>query len=306
MVQKIILASPRGYCAGVRRAIDIVERALEIYGKPLYVKHQIVHNEHVVRALEKKGAIFVEGIADIPQGSRVIFSAHGTSPKVKGEAEQRNLKVIDAVCPLVTKVHVEARRYHRNGYTIILIGHKGHIEVEGTMGHAPMEFVETVEDVKTLSINSDKIAFLTQTTLSLADTKEVVDALKKKYPGIESPPKGDICYATTNRQAAVKEMAKKADFILVVGSEESSNSKRLVDTAHCCGVSSVLVPDCDALKKEWFDKISVLGITSGASVPDSLVDKVISRIQEWYPAIIERFELIKENVEFLMPDELKR
>src|SRR3989338_3184214 len=304
-MKKILLANPRGYCAGVTRAVDIVEAALEKFGRPIYVKHHIVHNVYVVRDLEKKGAIFVENLSEIPSGSRAIFSAHGTSPSVKADAKTMGLEVIDAVCPLVTKVHVEARRYSRNGYSIVLVGHRGHIEVEGTMGYAPMHLVENLEDVSRLEIDSEKMVYLTQTTLSLDDTSIIISALKKKFPKIESPPKEDICYATTNRQNAVKELCKYADLILVVGSPTSSNSNRLVDAARHCGVNSYLISDSMSIKNEWIRDAQVIGVTSGASVPDVLVKGGVSAIKGYYPSEVEELEAVKENVQFMMPDELK-
>ncbi|MBS3135466.1 4-hydroxy-3-methylbut-2-enyl diphosphate reductase [Candidatus Woesearchaeota archaeon] len=304
-MKKILLANPRGYCAGVTRAVDIVEAALEKFGRPIYVKHHIVHNVYVVRDLEKKGAIFVENLSEIPSGSRAIFSAHGTSPSVKADAKTMGLEVIDAVCPLVTKVHVEARRYSRNGYSIVLVGHRGHIEVEGTMGYAHMHLVENLNDVSKLEIDSEKMVYLTQTTLSLDDTSIIISALKKKFPKIESPPKEDICYATTNRQNAVKELCKYADLILVVGSPTSSNSNRLVDAARHCGVNSYLISDSMSIKNEWIRDAQVIGVTSGASVPDVLVKGVVSAIKGYYPSEVEELEAVKENVQFMMPDELK-
>lgn len=306
MIKKILLANPRGFCAGVVRAIDIVERALEQYGAPIYVRHQIVHNEYVVKELEAKGAVFVESLGEVPAGSRVIFSAHGTAPDVKREADRFGLQTIDAVCPLVTKVHNEAERFYRRGYTIILIGHRGHQEVVGTMGHTPMTLVESVEDVEKLFIESDKITFLTQTTLSMDDTRDIVTALKDKFPHIENPPKDDICYATTNRQNAVKEMARESDLILVIGSENSSNSRRLVETALYCGVESHLIPDKGAIREEWFIHCETIALTSGASAPEILVQEVIDMFKEKYPgAKIESLDDVDEDVHFNLPLELR-
>ncbi len=306
MIRNILLANPRGFCAGVVRAIDIVEKALEQYGAPIYVRHQIVHNEHVVTELEAKGAVFVESLQEVPAGSRVIFSAHGTAPDVKREADRLGLTTIDAVCPLVTKVHNEAERFFRRGYEIILIGHRGHQEVIGTMGHTPMTLVESVEDVDSLTIESERITFLTQTTLSMDDTKDIVAALKKKYPHIENPPKDDICYATTNRQNAVKILAENCDMILVIGSENSSNSRRLVETALYCGVESHLIPDKNAIRDEWFIHCEAIGLTSGASAPEVLVQEVIDYFREKFPeAVVETIDYIDEDVHFNLPMELR-
>lgn len=297
MVKKILLANPRGFCAGAERAINVVEKALEIYGKPVYIRHQIVHNEYVVKSLENKGAITVEKLSEVPKGGVVVFSAHGVAPSVKTEAREMGLKTIDATCPLVAKVHLEAQRFAKEGYSIILIGHKGHQEVIGTMAYAEMELVGSVEDVAKLK-KVDKIAYLTQTTLSMDDAKEIIDALKKKMPHIVSPAKEDICYATQNRQNIVKELAKEADVILVVGSETSSNSKRLVETAKKCGVKSYLVPDKSAIKKE---KLSgVIGITSGASVPEIFVQEIV----DYLDVPVMNIGFVKEDIHFKLPKEL--
>ena len=306
MVSKLILASPRGFCAGVVRAIDVVELALQSFGKPIYVRHQIVHNTHVVKNLEKKGAVFVETLEGIPKGSKVIFSAHGSPPALRQEALDLGLVPIDAVCPLVTKVHVEAKSFHRQGYQIIYIGHKGHQEAIGSTAHAPMHLIETVEDVNRLNITGDKIVYLTQTTLSIDDTKEVIAALKRKYQHIRDMPKSDICYATTNRQGAVKELAKQAKLILVIGSEASSNSKRLVETARYAGADSYLIEDKSGIKNEWFNSIESVGLTSGASVPETLVKEVIDYLREKFPDIeVSDLEFIKEDVKFSLPIELQ-
>lgn len=306
MLQKIILANPRGFCAGVDRAITIVEEALALFGTPIYVRHQIVHNEFVVKMLEQKGVIFVEELSDIPDGSNVIFSAHGIPPSVREEATKKHLNTIDATCPLVTKVHMEALKYQKEGKEIILIGHKGHQEVIGTMGHAPMHLVQSVEDVKTLTIETSKeIACITQTTLSLDDTAEIMNALKEKYPDIKTLPKKDICYATQNRQNAVKELAKQTDLILVVGSHNSSNSNRLVDTAQRYGTNAYLLPELENLDIDWFDNVKHVGITSGASVPEELVEKLIQWIKNQFPEAKEEFlTTIEENVRFPLPKEL--
>ena len=302
MLRKIILASPRGYCAGVNRAITIVEKALEKYGKPIYVRHEIVHNEHVIGYLKKKGVIFVEELDEVPKSSIMIFSAHGVPPKIRDDAEKMGLKAIDATCPLVNKVHLEAKRFHDKGYSIILIGKKGHQEVIGTMAEAPMHLVEYESDVSNLKMKGDKIVYLMQTTLSLDETRHIVDALKKKFPNISSPPNDDICYATQNRQNAVKELAKHSDLILVVGSTTSSNSKRLVETARLSGKQSYLVPDRSGVKDDWLKSISSLGITSGASVPEFLVQELVDSIKSRYPSVkVETLECKKENTVFTLP-----
>ena len=319
MVKKIILAQPRGFCAGVDRAIEIVEESLNLYEKPVYVRHAIVHNSHVVGDLEKKGAIFIESLENIPENSLVIFSAHGIPPEVIKEAEKRNLKFIDATCPLVTKIHLEAKRYHNEGYSIILIGHKNHQEVLGTMGYAPMTLVETKEDVKKLKIKNEKIICLTQTTLSLDDTKGILKAIKQKYPQLETPKKEDICYATQNRQNAVKELSKKTDLILVIGDKESSNSNRLVETAvnnHNKerslfpitvnnGCSSFLIKNKDSIKEEWLNS-EIIGLTSGASVPESLIQDTINYFKKFNPNLkVEILGNVEEDVKFLMPPQLE-
>ena len=307
MVKKIILANPRGFCAGVDRAIEVVEKSLKIYGKPIYVKHQIVHNDHVVKSLEEIGAIFIEDLDEVPENSMLIFSAHGVSPKIKIEAEKRNLKVIDATCPLVTKVHLQAKRYNKEGYSIILIGHKNHPETVGTMGEASMILVENVKDVENLEIeNPKKVAYITQTTLSLDDTKEIIEKIKEKFPLAISSSKGEICYATQNRQNAVKELAKKTDLILVVGSEKSSNSIRLVETAIKYGVNSYLIQDKNKIKKEWLNESETIGITSGASTPEILVKEVLEYIKDNFnETIIENIDHIKEDVNFILPKEIR-
>ncbi|MBR9699283.1 4-hydroxy-3-methylbut-2-enyl diphosphate reductase [Candidatus Woesearchaeota archaeon] len=306
MVKKIILASPRGYCAGVSRAIDIVEKALEKFGKPIYVRHAIVHNAHVVKELEKKGVIFVESLDEVPKGSKVIFSAHGSPPALKEKAAEMGILPIDAVCPLVTKVHVEARRFHRNGYDIIYIGHKGHQEAVGVTAISPMHLVENVEDVKQLALNNEKIVILTQTTLSIDDMREIMGEILARYPQAEAPPKEDICYATTNRQGAVKEMAQQAELILVVGSPTSSNSVRLMETAKYSGTESYLIPDEKGIEEEWLENIETLGITSGASVPDYLVEGVITAIRKKNTSCtIQTLDHVTEKVTFIMPPGLE-
>lgn len=304
---KVFLAKPRGFCAGVDRAIDVVEIALDIYGPPVYVRHEIVHNDHVVNELRGKGAVFLDDVSEIPEGAVTIFSAHGVSPSVRTQASGRNLKVIDATCPLVTKVHLEAIRYAKKGYQIVLIGHRNHVEVEGTMGEAPeaMVLVEAPEDVAKLEFPSDaQIVYLTQTTLSIDDTQAVIDALRARFPGIESPPKDDICYATTNRQAAVKEMTDKCEMILVIGSPTSSNSNRLVEVAQSRGCRSYLINDSGQLKVELFDGIKRLGITAGASAPEHLVQDVVRWLEKSFAIEFCDLDVIEEDVQFTLPKEL--
>ncbi len=306
---KIILAKPRGFCAGVDRAIDIVEKALHYYGAPIYVKHEIVHNKFVVKKLEQKGAIFVEELSEIPENSRVIFSAHGVSPMVKNEAKLKFLKVLDATCPLVTKVHKEAVRFAINEYKIILIGHKDHVEVVGTVGHAPDDItvISTVDEVASLSFSkSQKLAYITQTTLSVHDTTAVIEALRQKFPQIEAAPKEDICYATTNRQNAVIELCKVVQAVLVVGSDYSSNTMRLLETAIRHDRPAYLIATPLDIKPEMFIDLDVIGITAGASAPEELVLLVLARINEIKKAILEEKEFTTENVSFTMPYELRQ
>lgn len=304
MLERIILAAPRGFCAGVDRAIKIVEKALEVFGTPVYVRHQIVHNSHVVSALEAKGVIFIEELSEVPDGQVVIFSAHGISPAVRAEAKQRGLQTIDATCPLVTKVHLEALSYHKKGFRLFLIGHKGHQEVIGTMSEAPMELIETLADVEKLEgSHSDQIGCLTQTTLSLDDTRAILEALKVKFPNMHIPAADDICYATQNRQNAVKDLAKACDLILVIGSESSSNSMRLVDTARAYGANSYLIENAAAMDLQWFDGIKSLGITSGASGPEDLVQELLTQVQMLHAeARVESLETVKESMVFRMPE----
>lgn len=304
---KVYLAKPRGFCAGVDRAIDVVEIALDIYGPPVYVRHEIVHNDHVCNELRKKGAIFVDDMKEIPTGSVTVFSAHGVSPAIKEEARERNLKVIDATCPLVTKVHLEAIRYAKRGYHIVLIGHRNHVEVEGTMGEAPdsITLVESPSDVQNLKLpQEDKLVYLTQTTLSVDDTTDVIRALKARYPHIEGPPTDDICYATTNRQMAIKEMASKCDLILVIGSRTSSNSNRLVEVAIANGCRSKLINDSSDLMKELFDGVDKVGITAGASAPEILVQDVVRWLEKQFPVEFADLDVIKEDVVFTLPKEI--
>ena len=308
---KIILANPRGFCAGVDRAISIVELALEIHGAPIYVRHEVVHNRFVVNGLRDRGAIFVEELSEVPDGAIVIFSAHGVSQAVRQEAKDRNLKVFDATCPLVTKVHMQVARASRKGTKAILIGHKGHPEVEGTMGQYSNEdggifLIEKVEDIARLPMQeNDDLTFMTQTTLSLDDTAETIAALKEKYPAIQGPHKNDICYATTNRQEAVRELAKLSDFVLVVGSKNSSNSNRLAELASRMGVKSQLLDDPSDIQADWFNDVKTIGITAGASAPEELVQSIISRLKEFGANTIEELQGLEENMFFEVPKELR-
>ena len=309
MAGKVLLASPRGFCAGVVRAIDIVNLALERYGLPLYVRREIVHNKYVVNELREKGTVFVEDLDEVPPGNRVIFSAHGVSPEVRAAARHRQLQIIDATCPLVTKVHMEAIKYARQGYTILLIGHADHDEVIGTLGEAPeaIKVLISAEDVDRLVVpDSSKVAYLTQTTLSLDDTRNIIDRLRGKFPEIQGPSCEDICYATQNRQGAVLELARQAEIILVVGSANSSNSRRLVEVAQSQGVKAYLIDDIESIRSEWLDGIRIIGLTAGASAPEDLVEKVIGYLCEvGYPEV-ETVGNIREDVEFALPAELSR
>ena len=304
---KIYLASPRGFCAGVDRAIEIVKKSIDKFGSPVYVRHEIVHNKHVVESLKKIGAIFVEEISEIKDKSRpVIFSAHGVPKKVPKEAEELNMKYVDATCPLVSKVHREAENMHKNGYHIILIGHKGHPEVIGTMGQIPLDgitLVETVDDAEKIVFKKDeKLAFITQTTLSVDDTKEIIECLKKRFPQINERKKEYICYATTNRQAAVKKIAKLCDMFFVIGSRNSSNSKRLVEVASKAGCNqSELIHSESEIPLDKIGKCKTIGISSGASAPEIIVQDFISKIKEKYEVQIEEVEIVKENVFFKIP-----
>jgi 4-hydroxy-3-methylbut-2-enyl diphosphate reductase len=309
VVRKLLLAAPRGYCAGVERAVETVERALELYGSPVYVRKQIVHNMHVVRELEERGAIFVEEETEVPEGSTVVFSAHGVAPSVHVNAAKLQLNTIDATCPLVTKVHVQARRYAADGYTVILIGHAGHEEVVGTMGEAPdkMILVESAEDVARLDLPADaKLAYITQTTLSVDETAEVITALRNRFPSIYAPKKEDICYATSNRQWAVKEMLAEIELLLVIGSHNSSNSNRLVEVARAGGVESYLIDDASEIDETWLEGVEVVGITAGASAPEKLVTGVCDWFRERGVTDVEPYRLVSEDVEFRLPVELRR
>ena len=308
---KIILANPRGFCAGVDRAISIVELALEIHGAPIYVRHEVVHNRFVVNGLRERGAIFVEELSEVPDGAIVISPAHGVSKAVRQEAKDRNLKVFDATCPLVTKVHMQVARASRKGTKAILIGHKGHPEVEGTMGQYSNEdggifLIEKVEDIARLPMQeNDNLTFMTQTTLSLDDTAETIAALKEKYPAIQGPHKNDICYATTNRQEAVRELAKLSDLVLVVGSKNSSNSNRLAELASRMGVKSQLLDDPADIQADWFNDVKTIGITAGASAPEELVQSIISRLKRFGANSIEELQGLEENMFFEVPKELR-
>jgi 4-hydroxy-3-methylbut-2-enyl diphosphate reductase len=309
VVRKVLLASPRGYCAGVERAVETVEKALDLYGPPVYVRKQIVHNLHVVRDLEARGAVFVEDEREVPEGETVVFSAHGVAPSVHVNAAERRLHTLDATCPLVTKVHVQARRYAASGYTVVLIGHAGHEEVVGTMGEAPgsIVLVESPADVDALSFpEGTRLAYVTQTTLSVDETSEIITALRRRFPDIHAPKKEDICYATSNRQWAVKEMLAEIDLLLVIGSRNSSNSNRLVETARAGGVPAHLIDDAGEIDSSWLDAAEVVGLTSGASAPEKLVDQVCDWFRERGVTEISAYRLVDEDVEFRLPIELRR
>lgn len=304
MDKEILLAQPRGFCAGVDRAIEIVERALAEFGAPIYVRHEIVHNAYVVDDLRRKGAVFIEELDDVPSGNTVIFSAHGVSKAVQAEAEARGLHVFDATCPLVTKVHVEVAKMRREGREIIMIGHHGHPEVEGTMGQAEdgMHLVETVADVENLRVkNCDMLAYVSQTTLSVDDTADIIDALKCRFPNIAEPKKGDICYATTNRQEAVKFMAPQVDVVIVVGSPNSSNSNRLREVAEKKGVAAYMVDNAAQVDPGWLEGRLRIGVTAGASAPEVLVQAVINRLKSLGAQSVRPLEGVEENVTFPMP-----
>lgn len=309
METEILLAQPRGFCAGVDRAIEIVERALTEFGAPIYVRHEIVHNAYVVSDLRNKGAIFIEELEDVPAGNTVVFSAHGVSKAVQAEAEQRGLRVFDATCPLVTKVHFEVEKMRRDGREIVMIGHDGHPEVEGTMGQSEdgMHLVETVEDVDKLQVkNPDMVSYVTQTTLSIDDTADVIAALKNKFPNISEPKKADICYATTNRQEAVKFMAPQVDVVIVVGSPNSSNSNRLREVARKKNVPAYMVDNASQIDPDWVQGKLRIGLTAGASAPEVLVQAVIDKLKEYGAKSVRILEGVEENVIFPLPKGLKR
>ena len=305
----LVLASPRGFCAGVDRAITIVEKALEMYGAPIYVQHEIVHNKHVVQRLRNEGAVFVENIDVIPEGSHAIFSAHGVSPEVRKRAEKRKLQVLDATCPLVTKVHREAQRYAQKEHTIILIGHHNHVEVKGTVGEAPEHIfvVGTVEEVSDLKIPDEKkVGYITQTTLSLDDTAEIITALKERFPEIKGPAKDDICYATQNRQNAVKALSKEVDLVLVVGAQNSSNSVRLLEVAETTGVKARRIESAAELDPEWLEEVRNVGITAGASAPEDIVQGIVAEISKMSSSSCVRdLEIVQEDVTFALPTVLR-
>jgi 4-hydroxy-3-methylbut-2-enyl diphosphate reductase len=308
--EKLLLAAPRGYCAGVDRAVQTVEHALDLYGAPVYVRKEIVHNKHVVEELRARGAVFVDELDDsIPEGAVTVFSAHGVSPMVHADAERRNLETIDATCPLVTKVHREALKFAAEGYTIVLIGHSGHEEVEGTMGEAPdrIVLVESEADVDALEVEDpDKLAYISQTTLSVDETRTIINRLRERFPTIVGPRTDDICYATTNRQAAVKQMATQCDLVLVIGSRNSSNSNRLVEVAREHGAMSYLIDNELQVEEEWLEGARVIGISSGASAPEDLVQRLVGFFRARGTEQIEEFEVVQEDVRFMLPKTIRQ
>ncbi len=306
--RRVLLAAPRGYCAGVDRAVQTVERALERHGAPVYVRKEIVHNKHVVEELSKRGAIFVEQETEVPEGEMVVFSAHGVAPAVHENAAARNLRTIDATCPLVTKVHVSARRFAADGYTIVMIGHEGHEEVEGTTGEAPdsIVLVQTVEEVADLEVpDPERVAFITQTTLSVDETGEIIAALRSKFPAIVSSKTDDICYATTNRQIAVKQLARECELVLVIGSTNSSNSNRLVEVAREHGAASHLIDNHTQVREEWLEEVETVGITSGASAPEELVTSLVELFRERGAEDVSELRTVHEDVRFMLPKEIR-
>ncbi|HEX4626857.1 MAG TPA: 4-hydroxy-3-methylbut-2-enyl diphosphate reductase [Solirubrobacteraceae bacterium] len=308
-MEKILLASPRGYCAGVDRAVQTVERALELYGAPVYVRKEIVHNKHVVSQLRDRGAVFVDDEREVPTGAVTVFSAHGVAPSVHANAAERGLRTIDATCPLVTKVHKEALKFARDGYTIVLVGHAGHEEVEGTMGEAPehIVLVETEEDVDRLQIdNPDKVAYISQTTLSVDETRAIIGRLRERFPGAVGPRTDDICYATTNRQMAVKQLAAQCDLVLVIGSRNSSNSQRLVDVTRELGTEAHLIDHEGQVEESWLEGKRVLGITSGASAPEDLVQRLIDYFRARGTDEVAELEVISEDVRFMLPKTIRK
>ncbi len=307
--EKVLLAAPRGYCAGVDRAVETVERALERYGPPVYVRKEIVHNKHVVEQLSQRGAIFVDQETEVPEGQTVVFSAHGVAPSVHANAEARGLATIDATCPLVTKVHVEARKFAEEGYTIVLVGHSGHEEVEGTMGEAPgsMVLIESEADVDTLEVEDpDRVAYLTQTTLSVDETRAILQRLRERFPNITGPRTDDICYATTNRQMAVRQMAGECNLVLVIGSRNSSNSNRLVEVARDHGAESHLIDNETQIQPQWIEGKRVVGISSGASAPEELVQRVVDYFRARGTEEVAEFDVVKEDVRFMLPKEIRQ
>jgi 4-hydroxy-3-methylbut-2-enyl diphosphate reductase len=307
--RRVLLAAPRGYCAGVDRAVDIVEVALQTYGAPVYVRKQIVHNLHVVQRLEGRGAIFVDELDQVPEGSTVVFSAHGVAPEVHTQARERGLKVIDATCPLVTKVHQEARKFATKGYDIVLVGHEGHEEVIGTMGEAPRAIHLVADEAEAANVevaDPDKVAYLTQTTLSVDETQGVIGVLRDRFPVLAGPRSDDICYATQNRQSAVKQLAGECQLILVIGAENSSNSKRLVEVARALGCDSHLIPEATAVDPAWFEGVDTMGVTSGASAPEWLVDELLDALRERGAGEVREVEVIPEDVHFSLPRGLRQ
>ena len=309
MPEKLLLAAPRGYCAGVDRAVQTVEQALALYGAPVYVRKEIVHNKYVVEQLRQRGAVFVESEQDVPEGATVVFSAHGVAPSVHAGARARSLQTIDATCPLVTKVHVEAKKFAADGYTIVLIGHAGHEEVEGTMGEAPenIVLVESEEDVERLEVpDPERVAYISQTTLSVDETRSVINRLRRRFPAIVGPRTDDICYATTNRQAAVKQLAVQCDLVLVIGSRNSSNSNRLVEVAREHGADSHLIDAEGEVREEWLTGKRVVGITSGASAPESLVQRLVDFFRARGTEDVQELEVVQEDVRFMLPKVIRQ
>jgi 4-hydroxy-3-methylbut-2-enyl diphosphate reductase len=307
--EKLLLASPRGYCAGVDRAVQTVERALDLYGAPVYVRKEIVHNKHVVQELRARGAVFVDSETEVPEGATVVFSAHGVAPSVHAGARARALETIDATCPLVTKVHVEAKKFAAEGYTIVLVGHAGHEEVEGTMGEAPEHIVliETVEDVDRLEVaDPGRVAYISQTTLSVDETRAIIDRLRERFPAIVGPRTDDICYATTNRQAAVKQLARECDLVLVIGSRNSSNSNRLVEVAREHGAAAHLIDSELHVEEQWLAGMRVIGITSGASAPEQLVQRLVEFFRARGTSDVRELEVIQEDVRFMLPKPIRQ
>ncbi len=306
--RRVLLAAPRGYCAGVDRAVQAVEEALELHGPPVYVRKEIVHNKHVVRQLADRGAIFVDQETEVPEGELVVFSAHGVAPMVHDNARRRRLRTIDATCPLVTKVHVEARKFAEQGYTIVLIGHEGHEEVEGTTGEAPdsIVLVQTADDVDSLEVpDPERVAYITQTTLSVDETLEIIARLRRKFPEAVGPKSDDICYATTNRQIAVKQLARECDLVLVIGSTNSSNSNRLVEVARELGTSSYLIDNSRQVREEWLDGVETVGITSGASAPEELVEQLVEFFRSRGTQEVSELRTVDEDVRFMLPKEIR-
>jgi 4-hydroxy-3-methylbut-2-en-1-yl diphosphate reductase len=307
--EKLLLAAPRGYCAGVDRAVQTVERALELYGAPVYVRKEIVHNKHVVEQLRDRGAVFVDSETQVPEGATVVFSAHGVAPSVHANAGERGLHTIDATCPLVTKVHVEAKKFAADGYTIVLVGHAGHEEVEGTMGEAPEHIVliENEADVDALEVRDPgKVAYISQTTLSVDETRAIINRLRERFPAIVGPRTDDICYATTNRQAAVKQLARECDLVLVIGSRNSSNSNRLVEVAREHGADSYLIDNEAQVREEWLRDMRVVGITSGASAPEELVQRLVDFFRARGTTDVQELEVVQEDVRFMLPKAIRQ